>query len=65
MVTIERYKRTRFWAVYDGTELVCVTVYKRGAVNVRDRLMPLTTEEQPRVATYIPPDEAPPVSHLI
>lgn len=31
MITIERYRKTRFWAVYDGDELVCVTVYKKGA----------------------------------
>lgn len=28
---VERYGNTRFWALYDGDELVCVTVYKRGA----------------------------------
>ena len=30
---IERYGKTRFWAVYDGPTLVCVCVYKRGALN--------------------------------
>jgi hypothetical protein len=39
--TIERYKLTHFWAVYDGGELVCVTVYKKGAIAVRDRLQVL------------------------
>ena len=36
---IEKYGKTRFWAVYDedGT-LVCVTVYKRGAKEVVRRL---------------------------
>ncbi len=33
---ITRYGR--FWAVYDGTELVCVCVYKRGALEVKRRL---------------------------
>jgi hypothetical protein len=28
----------RHWAVYDGSELVCVTVYKRGALEVMRRL---------------------------
>ena len=27
-----------FWAVWDGTDLVCVTVYKRGALEVISRL---------------------------
>jgi len=36
--TIERYKLTHFWALYEGGELVCVTVYKKGAIAVRDRL---------------------------
>ncbi len=35
---IERYANTRFWALYDGDELVVVTVYKRGAQEVQRRL---------------------------
>ena len=35
---IERYGRTRLWALYDGDELVCVTVYKKGARAVLRRL---------------------------
>jgi hypothetical protein len=35
---IERYGRTRFWALYEGEVLLVVTVYKRGAETVRDRL---------------------------
>ncbi len=35
---IERYRRTRNWALYDGEELVAVTVYKRGAEAVLKRL---------------------------
>lgn len=35
---IERYTHTRHWALYDGDELVCVTVYKRGARAVQQRL---------------------------
>ncbi len=35
---IERYKNTRHWALYDGAELVVVTVYKRGAQAVQPRL---------------------------
>ena len=31
MLRIERYKNTRHWALYDGQELVVVTVYRRGA----------------------------------
>ena len=31
---LERYRR--FWAVYDGPQLLCVTVYKKGAVSVID-----------------------------
>ncbi|MDI6732344.1 MAG: hypothetical protein QME16_00225 [Planctomycetota bacterium] len=34
---IEKYGR--FWAVYDGLEiLVCITVYKKGALEVIRRL---------------------------
>ena len=35
---IERYKNTRHWALYDGPELVVVTVYRRGAREVQRRL---------------------------
>ena len=35
---IERYKNTRHWALYDGSDLVVVTVYRRGAQEVRRRL---------------------------
>ena len=38
MITVERYRETRFWAVYDADELVCVTVYKKGAIAVKGRL---------------------------
>jgi len=35
---ISRYRYSRFWAVYDGDDLVAVTVYRRGAEEVRRRL---------------------------
>ena len=35
---IERYKNTRHWALYDGADLVVVTVYRRGAQEVQRRL---------------------------
>ena len=38
-ITVSRHKRTRFWAVRsaDGA-LICVCVYKRGALEVARRL---------------------------
>ena len=36
---IQRYKQTRFWAVYDADgALLCVCVYKKGAQAVVKRL---------------------------
>ena len=35
---IERYKNTRHWALYDGADLVVVTVYRRGAQEIQRRL---------------------------
>jgi len=35
---IERYNETKYFAVYDGSELVAVCVYKRGAKEVKRRL---------------------------
>jgi hypothetical protein len=42
MLRIERYGKTRYWAIRDtaGT-LVCVCVYKRGAAEVVKRLQTL------------------------
>ena len=38
-MTITRYKRTRFWAVYDASgSLICVCVYRKGAEEVARRL---------------------------
>ena len=38
MLRFERFKRTRFWAVYIDEELICLTVYKKGAREVIRRL---------------------------
>ncbi len=38
MLSFSRYKRTRFWAVYEGSTLLCVTVYLRGALSVVERI---------------------------
>ena len=38
MLRIERYRGGRHWALYDGQELVVVTLYKRGAQAVLQRL---------------------------
>lgn len=35
---VEHYPNTRFFALYDGEELLAVTVYRKGAEAVRDRL---------------------------
>ena len=38
MLRIARYGTSRFWALYDGQDLVVVTVYKRGATELLRRL---------------------------
>jgi hypothetical protein len=38
-VSVTKHGRTRFWAVRDvGGDLICVCVYKRGAIEVARRL---------------------------
>lgn len=38
----------RFWAVYDETDaLVCLCVYKKGALEVVRRLLPVPTAPRP------------------
>ena len=34
MIRVERYNRTRFWAVWRRGELVAVVVYRKGAENI-------------------------------
>ena len=38
MLCVTRYPHSRFWAVYEDGQLVCVTVYKKGALAVMRRL---------------------------
>jgi len=38
MLTVERYRRTRFWGLYETGRLLCVTVYKKGAEAVKTRI---------------------------
>jgi hypothetical protein len=44
MLRVERYKKTRYWAIWDGQELVALTVYRRGALEVLRRLQQHATE---------------------
>lgn len=37
-ITVKKNTKDRFWSVMDGEELVCVTVYKKGAERVRELL---------------------------
>jgi len=37
-VRVEKYKGTRYWAVWINGELLAVTVYKKGAVAVKETL---------------------------
>jgi hypothetical protein len=38
MFTYRRYKKTKFWSVWDGQTLVAVVTYKKGAAEVTRRL---------------------------
>jgi hypothetical protein len=55
MLRIERYRRTRFWGLYEAGELLCVTVYKKGAQAVKERLertaVPTPTDPPQRAST--------------
>ncbi len=55
---IERYAKTRFWAVYDGEELVVVTVYKKGARAVQQRLAALPRRQRAAAAQAAAVDAA-------
>ena len=38
MLSITRYRNTRYWALWEGGQLLAVTVYKKGAVALMRRL---------------------------
>ena len=38
MLRMARYGKTRFWALWDGNDLVAVVVYKKGAAELLRRL---------------------------
>ena len=51
---VERYQNTRFWAVRDAQEmLVCVCVYKRGALEVMRRLQILDQAQQGQKTSHV------------
>ena len=41
MLHLTKYRNTRYWAVSEGHQLLCVTVYKKGALAVLRRLQHL------------------------
>ena len=53
MLRVARYGTTRFWALWDGNDLVAVVVYKKGAVELLRRLAaqpPAATEAATQAA---------------
>lgn len=43
-LSMTRYRRSRYWAVYNGTELLAVIVYRKGAETVINFINDLTTQ---------------------
>ena len=41
MLCVTRYPHSRFWAVYEDGQLLCVTVDNKGALEVMRRLQQL------------------------
>src|SRR5262245_6693174 len=41
VLRITKYRNTRYWALWEGHQLLCVTVYKKGAVAIMRRLQHL------------------------
>jgi len=44
MLRVSRYGKSRYWAVWDEQDLVVVTLYKRGALEVLRRLQERAAE---------------------
>jgi hypothetical protein len=54
MLRIERYRDSRFWALYEAGELLCVTVYKKGAEAVKTRIEGGAAVEQRSASEAVP-----------
>ena len=37
-IRVEKYRKSRYWSVWVGQELLAVTVYKKGAVAIKNIL---------------------------
>ena len=61
--TIEKWD-DRHWALFDGDELICLTVYKKGALEVKRRLEQRRSQEAPSLPTAASSDldPVPPLS---
>jgi hypothetical protein len=55
MLRIERYPGTRFWGLYEAGQLLCVTVYKKGAESVKARIERGTPAPPPPQPAVEPP----------
>ncbi len=53
MVEVQRKAYSRFWEVLEDGELLCVTVYKKGAVAVKERIEGIPRPEGFDVETEI------------
>ena len=54
MMRYEKYKKTRFWAVYNETnELVSICVYKRGAIAIITLILELQGYSKERIAEVL------------
>ena len=60
--TIEKWDG-RHWALFDGDELICLTVYKKGALEVKRRLEQRRSQEASALPTAASSD-LDPVPHL-
>ena len=54
---VKRYEGTRFWGLYEGDKLLAVTVYRKGAEAVRNKLQ----EQEAKIArlSQAPPGQEP------
>jgi hypothetical protein len=51
-ISVNRYAGTRYWAVWVNGELLAVTVYKKGALAIRDKLSSMA------LGHYVPVEQA-------
>ena len=55
MLSITRYRNTRYWALWEGGQLLAVTVYKKGIITAQKTGHYHRLKPEPEISVSNPP----------